>query len=376
MTARVEAGTATGTVRVRPLRAIDAATEERWWDLAARAVEPNPFAAPGAALAAARHLPDGGDALLLSVAHGDALTFALPVVRTRAAAHVPLTVLTAWQGYFPPLATPLLDPAHAADAWRAVRAALGRTIPQAAWLLLGPMPTTGPVATALARASGRAPRVLDAAERAMAYRDGDRVRPSEKTRRSLESRRRKLGRMAGADAETFRVAPGQPVPDGFVDDFLALEASGWKGREGTALACRADTAAFFRDLVRAHAARGGVEIVGIRCGDRLVTATVNLVSGPGLFFYKTAYDEELHRSSPGRLLLSDNLDAFTANEALGFVDSCADPGASLPNQVLHDRRTVGTVLVPASRGPAAAAAGAALLARTARRRLRRVRGRT
>lgn len=403
MTARLAAGTTTGTVRIRPLRELGPADVERWWSLAARATEPNPFTAPAVALAAARHLPGGADALLLSVERDGEMTFALPVVRRRAAPHLPLPVLATWQAHYPPLATPLLDPAHATTTWQAVRASLPHGPHRAAWLLIDPMPTTGPAATTLAGSAGHTalvetdsgargaerdgrrgtgaapravmmctggPRVLEVVERAVAYRDGEPVGASEKTRKNLAGRRRKMGRMAGDDAKTFRIAPGEVVPDSVVEGFLELEASGWKGREGTALACRGETAGFFRELVREQAARGGVEVVGIRCGERLVAATFNLVSGDGLFFYKIAYDEEFRTASPGRILMADNLDAFAADPALEFADSCADPGASLSNQVLHDRRPVGTVLVPAAGAPAAAVTGAALLVRAARRRLR------
>lgn len=356
-------------VRLRPLRGLDGATVGRWQGLAERAAEANPFAGPAVALAAARHLYGGDDARLLSVEHDGAMTFALPVAYERAG---PLPVLEAWQALYPPLATPLLDPDHGRDAWRAVRAALpGRTI-RAAWLLLDPVPDDG----AVVRAAGAGTRVLHRAERAYAYRDGARVGVSDKTRKSLAARRRKLGRMAGGEPETFRIAPGEDVPEALVEDFLKLEASGWKGREGTALGSHGDTAAFFRDLVRGQAARGGLEIVGIRCGERLVAATVNLVAGRGLFFYKIAYDEEFHTASPGRILMADALDAFAGADGLDFADSCADPGASLSNQALHDRRTVGTVLVPASGGPATATVRAALLARAARRRLRSLRRRS
>lgn len=381
----VRADPATGVVRVLPLREVGPALEERWWALAARAAEPNPFAGPGVALAAARHLPGGDEALLLTVEHDGELAFALPVVRTRVAARLPVPVLTAWQAYYPPLATPLLDPDHAVDAWRGVRAALAHGPLRAAWLRLDPMPVDGPAASTLARACGLAelpatrapwwgggPRVVDSAQRAMAYRGGSHVRPSAKTRKSLESRRRKLGRMAGADACGFRVAPGSAVPDGLVADFLKLEASGWKGLEGTALACDPGTASFFADLVRAHAARGALEIVGIRCGDRLVAATVNLVAGRGLFFYKIAYDEEFHSASPGRILMGDNLDAFAEQGDLDFADSCADPGASLSNQVLHDRRMVGTLVIPADGGLATGVVGGVSAARSARRWVRRI----
>ncbi|HEY3684829.1 MAG TPA: GNAT family N-acetyltransferase [Streptosporangiaceae bacterium] len=374
--AGVRAGSAAGAVRLRSLREIDDDAVGRWWALAGRAAEPNPFAGPGVVLPAAAHLPDGGRAWLLSVERGGEMTFALPVVRTPAARLRPFAALTAWQGYFPPLATPLLDPAYGPESWRAVRSALaGRAV----WLLLDPVTADGPVIRALLRAGGpgAAPRVLETVERAGAFPDDpadrDRVRSSPKTRKSLEARRRKLARMAGADAVTFRVDPGEPVPDTLVEDFLKLEAAGWKGAAGTALASRPETAAFFRDVVRAQAARRGAQVVGVRCGERLVAATVNLVAGGGLFFYKIAYDEEFRTASPGRILMADNLDAFADDPSLAFADSCADPGASLSNQVLRDRRPVARVLVPASGGTAALVTEAALAGRAARRRLRALR---
>lgn len=354
--------------RTRPLRGLDARTLDRWQALAGRAAESNPYAEPAVVLAAAEHLPGGNRALLLSVEHGEEMTFALPVEREPATRHRPFPVLGTWKGYYPPLATPLLDPAHGEAAWRAVRAALSHQA-HAAWLLLDPMTADGPVAAAL-RAAAPA-RTLETLPRAVAYREGGaRVRPSEKTQRSLRARRRKLEAMAGVPAVTFRVDPGAPLPDGLAEEFLALEASGWKGRGGTALASRPETAAFFRALVGVQAARGGLQIVGIRCGERLVAATVNLVSRDGVYFHKIAYDEEFHTASPGRILMADTMNAFADDPSLAYADSCADPGASLSNQMLHDRRTVATMVVPADGAVSGLLGHAALMARDTRDRLR------
>lgn len=366
MTAPADAATGTGAVRLRRVRALDPDTVDRWWALAERAAEPNPFAAPGVVRAAAAHLPGGDRALLLTVEHAGRMVFALPVVREPATVRRPFPVLSAWQAYFPPLATPLLDAPHAVAAWRMVRAGMG-----AVWLDVEPMAADGPVAAALAEAAGDTVRTLERAERAVAFRDGARIRVSAKTRRSLEARRRGLGEAIGAEPVTFRVDPGEPVPDGLVDRFLSLEASGWKGRGGTALACDPATAAFFRDLTAAHAARDGLQIVGVRCGDDLVAATVNLVCGDGLFFYKIAYDETYRTASPGRILMADNLDALAGDPSLTFADSCAAPGASLSNQMLRDRRTVARLIVPAAGTAADLVTGAALAARAARHRLTR-----
>lgn len=366
MTAHLDTGerTGTGTVRMRRLRDLDAETVDRWQELAGRAAEPNPFAEPGVVLAAAGHLPGGDRAMLLSVEQDHEMTFALSVAREPATRHRPVPVLGVWQGGYPPLATPLVDPAYGVAAWRAVRTAISRRA-RAAWLMIGPMTADGPVWAALEAAVPV--RTLEPLPRPVAYREGGaRVRPSAKTQRSLEARRRKLEGMAGAPAVTFRVDPGERMPDGLAEEFLALEASGWKGRDGIALAGRPETAAYFRAL----AARPGLQIIGIRCGDRLVAATVNLVSRDAVFFYRIAYDEEFHTASPGRILMADTMNAFADDPSLTYADSCADPSGTLSNQMLHDRRTVATAVVPAD-GPISGLVGhAALLARDTRDRLR------
>lgn len=361
-------------VVIRRVRNIDADLEERWWRLAERAAEPNPFTGPGVVLAAAEHLAGADQALLVTVERDGELTFVLPVVRTRLNRRIPMPVLDIWQEFYPPLGGPLVDPDHGVAAWRAVRTAMATQL-HVAWLVIDPMTSNGPVAAMLAEAvrtggPGAPPRMLETVPRAVMFQDSERIRPSEKTQKSLESRRRKLGRMAGEPARTIEVAPGDPVPDELVEEFLALEAGGWKGRAGTALASDDSQAAFFRAMIRRHAERKAVQVIGIRCGDRLVAATFNLVAGDGLFFYKIAYNEEYHACSPGRILMADNVNMFADTPRFTVADSCADPTAALSNQVLHDRRPVSTMLIPAAGVSAGLLTQAAMFARDARRRRR------
>lgn len=354
-------------VRLRRLCDLDAETVARWRALSERASEPNPFASPGLIRPAAEHLPGGDRAMLLSVERGDEMTFALSVAREPATRHRPIPVLCVWQGGYPPLATPLLDPARGVQAWRAVRTAISRRA-KAAWLMIGPMTADGPVWAALEAAVPV--RQVDPLPRPVAYREGGaRVRPSAKTQKSLAARRRKLETMAGAPAETFQMNPGDRVPERLVEEFMKLEASGWKGRDGVALASHPQTAEFFRTLVSQSSP--GLQIIGIRCGDRLIAATINLVSRDQVFFYRIAYEEEFHTASPGRILMADTMNAFADDTSLSYADSCADPAGTLSNQMLHDRRTVATAVIPAAGAISGLLGHAALLARDTRDRLRR-----
>ena len=107
------------------------------------------------------------------------------------------------------------------------------------------------------------------------------------------------------------------------EDFLALEASGWKGREGTALLGSAADAQYVRGMIEALAADGAVAIHSLTLDGRPVSMQVVLRSGRTAFTWKTAYDEALHDFSPGALLLEDYTASLLANQSIDQVDSCA-----------------------------------------------------
>lgn len=340
---------AAGPVRVGLVPVPGAGTEsgERWGRLADAAVEPNPFAAPDVVIPAVRHLPGGEHVRLLTVERAGELIFALPVTRGRAHRRVPVPVLQAWSDYDAPLATPLLHPDHAVLAWLAVRAALGGL--RAAWLRLDPMAIDGPVAGALAEAAGRRglpERYAETWQRGAVRRDGTVPPQSGRTRRSQERRRRRLAAMLGHDVE-LGFHSGDPGPPAeLVERFLNLEASGWKGRAGTAMRDRPGQARFFRELAERHRARGRLEIVTLHGGERLVAANVNVVAGDTVFCLKTAYDEEFAACSPGRLIADAEIHLFRTATGHALMDSCASPDSELVDQMYPDRRTMATVIVP------------------------------
>lgn len=107
------------------------------------------------------------------------------------------------------------------------------------------------------------------------------------------------------------------------EDFLALEASGWKGRYGTALLSRTADAQFARALITALAAQGEAAIHMLTLDGRPVSMQIVLRAGPAAFTWKTANDEALHDVSPGMLLLEDYTAALLADDGVAYVNSCA-----------------------------------------------------
>ncbi len=138
------------------------------------------------------------------------------------------------------------------------------------------------------------------------------------------------------------------------DAFLALEASGWKGRGATALGSDPGHAAFFVRLCKAFREEGRLELLCLRVGGRRVAMKCNLYAGEGGFCFKIAYDEELARFSPGVQLERENVRIFAEQRSELWQDSCADPENTMINRLWPDRRPVCTIML-ARGGPWATA---------------------
>jgi hypothetical protein len=93
---------------------------------------------------------------------------------------------------------------------------------------------------------------------------------------------------------------GQAV-DAF-ERFIALEARGWKGAAGTALARMPADAAYMRACVRAFADADQVSLDEITLDGAPVAAGLIVEAAGYNVFWKTAFDERWRRCSPGVLL--------------------------------------------------------------------------
>jgi hypothetical protein len=154
-----------------------------------------------------------------------------------------------------------------------------------------------------------------------------------------------------------------------VDDFLALEAAGWKGDEGAALA-GGPGAEFFRAICGRFAEAGRLQMLTMRAGDRIVAMQSALIAGEGLFCFKIAYDESLRRFSPGTQLMVETASEFHRRSELQWVDSCSKPNSEPIDHLWPDRRELSTVLVPGAGAKGSAVSFEAKLAGRLRAALR------
>jgi len=154
-----------------------------------------------------------------------------------------------------------------------------------------------------------------------------------------------------------------------VQAFLKLEAAGWKGRQGTAMAAEPATAAMIERIVTGLAASGQCRIEMIELDDAPVSMMVSLGVGDRWWIWKIAYDEAHAKMSPGVLLALHLTEAALKRQPAEFIDSCAAPGHPMIERIWTQRRPFADMLLVSLRH---GRAGQALAIRleAARRKLR------
>jgi CelD/BcsL family acetyltransferase involved in cellulose biosynthesis len=337
-------------VECRPLAALEPIAAA-WRELAAHSVEANIFYDPAFALSAAPLL--GNDIFAGLVWSGSAprqLLGFFPVRIDRRRYGVPIPVLVGWTHRYAPLGTPLVrrDMAEAVIAAWLDHVAEDPALPD---LLLMPLlAEDGPFAAALGAVlahSGRAARSFGRHQRAMLAPAGDRAGYADaalgaKKRKELRRQRRRLEDVGEAQ---WSVAKDAGEVASALDDFLALEAAGWKGSLGTAAAHHADVRGFITRAITQLAGEGKVAIFRLCINNNAIAAIVALRSGEAAWLWKTAYDEAFAHYSPGVLLAVATTEALLADPALAYADSCATPDHPMIDHIWRERGTLADQLI-------------------------------
>lgn len=296
----------------------------QWQDLCGRSAEDNVY-----------YTPHYARALLDSVEQDKHVRFAVVWDQMRLVALLPFTrpkwpipllqpACQAWQTKYTFSCMPLLDRLRKDDAAGALLDVMA-SVREGAWAI----PTLnidGEACRAIIAALGRRGlpwafaggferAVLESGSTFEEHMDGH-VRPSR--RKDLARNRRRLEKLGEVQHESHGFGPGL---DRAVAAFLDIEASGWKGRRGTALACHDRTRDF---AVSAFCGVGGESICR---ADMLlldgVPIAVSLIvfAGRTGFTVKCTYDESYGSYSAGLLLEAEIIRSFLSENWAGRLDS-------------------------------------------------------
>jgi CelD/BcsL family acetyltransferase involved in cellulose biosynthesis len=130
----------------------------------------------------------------------------------------------------------------------------------------------------------------------------------------------RLSSVGAADIANDRTAAG--AREAF-EVFLELEARSWKGANGTALLSDEDDAAFTRRLIGDLAEHRNASIALLRVDGKPIAAQVLLYSGSMAYTWKTAFDAEFAKYSPGALLVDKVTDELFDAQAITAIESCS-----------------------------------------------------
>lgn len=323
-----------------------------WQALATRAIEQNGYHLPHWLLALSATSRGRTDIAALtawrSTAAEPELIGVLPVASAWRALKLPLPVLVSADVYAT-LSTPVIDAAHSHEAvtelLRQARASGARA------LLLQEMTLDGDVMQHLTRilaADGIRPRVLRSHRRAMldASRDADELLRDGLGPKKLKELRRQRNRLAELGEVTFRVASAPDDIAAATEEFLQLEASGWKAKRGTALLQRDGDGTFVRRAVADLAKLGQCEVISLRVGPNPVAAAVVLRQGGRAFYFKMGVDEAYAKYSTGVQLTVELTRHLCADPEIHAADSSAIPGHPMIEPIWRARLAIGDVLIP------------------------------
>jgi CelD/BcsL family acetyltransferase involved in cellulose biosynthesis len=128
------------------------------------------------------------------------------------------------------------------------------------------------------------------------------ARASKVTSTFAATLRRRMRQLQRRGTVSYRRIGGGEDAERGIEEFLALEASGWKGRAGSAIASDPRTAAFYRGVARAGAREGWLALRALDLDGRPVAMHLGLVNRGMYSVPKVAYDERFAACSPGQLL--------------------------------------------------------------------------
>jgi CelD/BcsL family acetyltransferase involved in cellulose biosynthesis len=312
-----------------------------WADLAERALIPSGAAEPAWLIPLFTHIGNSKGARIMTVRHNGRLTGLFPLARRTALLESNLATPLTFSG------VPLID----RDRWRAVFIAFLEAVGRRS-VLFQEVPSDGPFWDMLSDVADRLNlpvAVLNQWERAAflpttsfeEWFDSNFERKRRKEYRRLWARLAEKGEL-----DFFSWEPGMEL-DPWISDLMALEAKGWKGRRGTALAQDPAMARAYGEGIKRLAADGELRFWMLALNGKPIAMMSGMLSGGQGWLGKIAYDEDYAKFSPGVHLILNVTEDLCNEVGLDIVDSCAIPNHPMIDNIWRDRIGLCDVMIAA-----------------------------
>jgi CelD/BcsL family acetyltransferase involved in cellulose biosynthesis len=367
-------------VQCGPLMALLERQREDWLDLLNRPLTENPFLHPSIVQAGVENGLEGGRGAAVIVSRDGQMEGVFPF----RSAHV--------RGIeFPGAATtelnlyhfngaPLVRDRNAPNALRAWLGAFGQKGVPSAWVLRH-VDLEGDFArtlAAVAEEAGYSCHAFHRYQRPRLSREHGTFEDHVKavlSKRRVKDIRRNLRRLGEQGEVRLEQATEPNRVTQRLEDFLRIEAKGWKGEAGTAFLSETATAGFARAAFAPDGEGGLVSIDTLLVDDKPIAVSLNVQAGDVRFTPKCAIDEDYRCFSPGVLMEYQIIEAFYADQSCKVMDSAITTDAHLVAGLWNEGAAHGDVIVAKSAWRANALAAVTNVAENAKVVLKDLRGR-
>jgi CelD/BcsL family acetyltransferase involved in cellulose biosynthesis len=295
-----------------------------WEDLCGRSVEDNAYYSPRYAQALLQSVERKQNVRFAIVWNESKLVALLPVTSPKFAVPVLRAAGQAWHSKHTFSCTPLLDKNLKAEAAEALLNVLG-SISESEWIIPA-LNTEGEACQSMVAALVRrgAPWAFLNNFRRATLEAGSTFDEHMNThvcltrRKGLARNRRRLEELGKVEHESHSFGTGL---ERAVSAFLEIEAEGWKGKRGTALACDDKTRQFATNAFTGEEIESICRADVLTLGGAPLAVSLIVLAGHTGFAVKSCYDESYRRYSPGLLLETEVIRSFLSENWASRLDS-------------------------------------------------------
>ena len=320
-----------------------------WIDLANDAEEANVFYESWMLLPALKYLLDGSQVEVVLIfekcepAGTERLCALFPLERARKFKRLPLNHYRLWKHKHCFLNTPLIRKGRVTESldvffeWLESQPGLSNLF---GWNWVNAEGMIGGVLSEMARKRGwRTDEIFFQRALLPKMPDPEEYLQATISKKQLNEYARIERRMSESGKISYERMKSSDSVDSWIQDFMALEASGWKGSEGTALSCNEAEKSFFTSITHAAHEAKKLFMYRLRINDETVAAVCEFMGNGVGFSFKSAYHEKYAKFRPSMRLQLWHIRNI-ADLPVSSVDSCADPDHPLLDSIWTKRRHI------------------------------------
>jgi len=323
---------------------------ESWEKLSTNVIEENPYYSPTFMRALLEHVESTCDIKALAVYKDTLLVGFLPFVidKWRWMKAAPLNC--AWINPYITLTTPLVDRDYPREVVEALVAGMNEHGAAGSFWLFDNFNLDGPVGklfNEILKAGNLPSKIFNEFNRPIldqgaTFDEHMRAHVSKSRIKGLKRSRKRLCEQGTVSLRSYNRGPELETA---VEEFLTIEASGWKGEQGTALACEESTKAFARQAFGSSDGKSITRADVLYLDEKAIAVSLAIYVGKTAFTLKCAYDEEYRSYGPGLLLEQDIIEDFFETRWADRLDSAITVSGHVLQGLWSDSMRVGDLLL-------------------------------